>query len=42
MNLDLFTLKSKESLELGQKVALKLSHQQLDGEHLHYGAKETH
>jgi len=37
MNTEKFTQKSLESIELAQKTAIKMNHQQIDGEHLHYG-----
>ena len=37
MNMEKFTQKSSESLEWAQKMAIKLNHQYIDGEHLHYG-----
>lgn len=37
MNLEQLTQKSSEALEIGKKMALKLNHSQIDGEHLHYG-----
>lgn len=36
MNTEKFTQKTNEVLELAQKVAIKLNHAKLDGEHLHY------
>lgn len=37
MNLEKFTQKSGEAVSLAQKIGLKKGHQQVDGEHLHYG-----
>lgn len=37
MNLDKLTQKSQEALDVAQKLAVKYQHQQIDGEHLHYG-----
>lgn len=37
MNTEKFTQKSLESVELAQKTAVKMNHQYIDGEHLHYG-----
>jgi len=37
MNMDKLTQKSSESLEWAQKMAIKLNHQYIEGEHLHYG-----
>jgi ATP-dependent Clp protease ATP-binding subunit ClpB len=36
MNTEKFTQKTNEVLELAQKVAIKLNHAKIDGEHLHY------
>lgn len=36
MNTEKFTQKTNEVLELSQKVAIKLNHAKIDGEHLHY------
>ncbi len=35
MNLDKFTDKAQEALENAQQIALRMQHQQVDGEHLH-------
>jgi len=35
MQLEKFTQKSREALELAQELAVRHSHQQIDGEHLH-------
>ncbi len=37
MNLEKFTQKSTEAINIAQKIAIKEGHQQVDGEHLHYG-----
>ena len=37
MNLEKFTQKSGEAIDIAQKVAIKKGQQQVDGEHLHYG-----
>lgn len=37
MNTEKFTQKSLESVEYAQKTAIKMNHQSIDGEHLHYG-----
>ncbi len=37
MNFEQLTQKSSEALEIGKKMAIKLNHSQIDGEHLHYG-----
>ncbi|RRD96169.1 ATP-dependent chaperone ClpB [Clostridiales bacterium COT073_COT-073] len=37
MNLEKFTQKSGEAINIAQKIAIKYGHQQVDGEHLHYG-----
>lgn len=41
MNTEKFTQKTNEVLELAQKVAIKLNHAKLDGEHLHYALLEV-
>ena len=35
MNLDKFTDKAQEALGNAQEIALRMQHQQVDGEHLH-------
>ncbi len=37
MNLEKLTQKSSAALEVARKIAIKNNHQQIDGEHLHYG-----
>lgn len=37
MTQDKMTQKTSEALQIAQKMAIKLNHQQIDGEHLHYG-----
>ena len=37
MNLEKFTQKSVEAINIAEKIAIKEGHQQVDGEHLHYG-----
>ncbi len=37
MNLEKFTQKSAEAINIAEKIAIKEGHQQVDGEHLHYG-----
>ncbi|MBN2221506.1 MAG: AAA family ATPase, partial [Vallitaleaceae bacterium] len=37
MNMERFTQKSMESIEIAQKLAIKENHQNIDAEHLHYG-----
>lgn len=37
MNLDKITVKTSEALDIANKMAIKLNHAKLDGEHLHYG-----
>lgn len=37
MNLEKMTQKTNQALEIAQKMAIKYNHQQIDGEHLHYG-----
>lgn len=41
MNTEKFTQKTNEVIELAQKVAIKLNHAKLDGEHLHYALLEV-
>lgn len=35
MNLDIFTEKARQAIEASQEIALRMGHQQVDGEHLH-------
>lgn len=37
MKMDKMTQKTNEALEIAQTMAIKYNHQQIDGEHLHYG-----
>ncbi|MBF4692685.1 ATP-dependent chaperone ClpB [Fusibacter ferrireducens] len=37
MNLEKMTQKTSEAIDLGHKMAIKLNHSKVDGEHLHYG-----
>lgn len=37
MNADKFTQKTTEVIELAHKIAIKMNHSKVDGEHLHYG-----
>ncbi len=37
MNLEKMTQKTNEAIEMAQKMAIKLNHSKVDGEHLHYG-----
>jgi len=36
MNFDKFTEKAQEVISLSQEIAIRMSHQQIDGEHLHW------
>ncbi len=40
MNTEKFTTKSMESLEMAQKMAIKLNHPEIDSIHIHYGLLE--
>ncbi len=37
MNVEKFTEKAQEAISVAQETAIRMGHQQIDGEHLHYG-----